>query len=261
MKHSKLILTLASLALLSMGCAKEFKSSDATAVVPPPVTEVVPTFPTDAPPGEGAGSAGDNWAYGASATFIPDSIDMMNNYVGITPDAHPLNNPTNFKLNVNVYDVGAGRYGGAVKLAYDDSGKHYEGYMIAGTGVNKDYKSYGTAKNLGVFEANYNTWLSPDVFSGYFQDSVGAIVLVIDEAGPSLGDGKGATTVNGSVWFRNFALEFPKQGEQRFCWFITRGPYQCQSPALNAKSSPYPSDTYRRLGTFTGLTKAKAFNQ
>ncbi|RYZ61025.1 MAG: hypothetical protein EOP09_20435 [Proteobacteria bacterium] len=261
MKHSKLILTLASLALVSMGCAKEFKSSDNVAATPAPLAEVVPTYPTEAPPGQGAGSAGDNWAYGASVAFTPDSLDMMNNYVGIGVGSHPLNNPTNIKLNVNVYDVGAGKFGGQVKIAYDDNGQHYEGYFIAGTGVNKDFESYGTANNVGAFEANYNTWLNPSTFSGYFQDTLGAIVLVVDEAGPNLGDGQGSTTVNGSVWFKNFANAFPQQGSQRFCWFITRGPYQCHSPIMNSKSSPYPSDTYRRLGTFKGLTKAKAFNQ
>jgi hypothetical protein len=258
MKHSKLILTLATLALLSAGCAKDFKTPENSAAAPADTAVVDPTFPVDAPPGQGAGSAGDNWGYGSTVTFVPDSMDILNIYVG----THPLNNPTNIKLNVNVYDVGGGHFGGQVKVAYDDVNTHYEGYFVAGTGKNSDFESYGTAKDVGLYESQYNTWFNNNTqFSGYFQDSVGAIVLVIDGSGPNLGDGQGSTTVSGSVWFRNFAQAFPSQGSERFCWFIYRGPYQCRSTSVMDKSSPYPTDGYRRLGTFTGLSRAKAFNQ
>ncbi|MBK9321677.1 MAG: hypothetical protein IPM97_01765 [Bdellovibrionaceae bacterium] len=259
MKQSKLILNLATLVLVTSGCAKEFKTGDSPAAETT-AGVVNPTFPVQAPPGQGAGSAGDNWSYGATVDFKIDSLDVMNAYVA----THPLNNPTNIKLNVNVYDVGGGHFGGQVKLAYDDAGRHYEGYFVAGTGVNKDYDSYNTAKDTGLYEAQYNTWFNNNTyFSGYFQDSVGAVVLSIDELGPNLGDGQGSTTVNGSIWYKNFATAFPTQGMMRFCWFIYRGAYQCGTSTVStlAKSTPYPSDGYQRLGTFTGLSRSKAFNQ
>jgi hypothetical protein len=263
MKHSKLILTLASLAFLSMGCAKDFKTTENTTTVTPDAPGVVdPTFPEAAPPGQGVGTAGDDWGYGSTTTFIPDSLDIMSIYVGGAPNSPALNNPTNFKLNVNVYDVGGGHFGGQIKLRYEDVGQVHEGYFVAGTGKNTDFDSYGTAKDVGAYESQYNTWLNATQFSGYFQDAFGAIVLVIDGTGPDLGDGKGSTTVTGSVWFKNFTLQFPSQGAERYCWFIYRGPYQCRtSTVLDNKSVPYPSDGYRRLGTFTSLTRAKAFNQ
>lgn len=257
MKQSKWILKIAILALLSSGCAKEFKSDNTGTAAPTGV--VNPTFPVTAPPGQGQGTAGDSWSYGSTVSFTPDSLDVMNTYVA----SHPLNNPSNVKLNVNIYDVGGGHFGGQVKLAYDDAGKHYEGYFVAGTGVNQDFDSYGTAKDVGLYEAQYNTWFGNNLFSGYFQDTMGAIVLVIDQAGPNQGDGQGVTTVNGSVWFKNFATAFPTQGAQRFCWFIYRGAYQCGTSTVStaSKITPYPSDGYVRLGTFTGLSKSKAFNQ
>ncbi|MGZ3744178.1 MAG: hypothetical protein ACXWRA_10045 [Pseudobdellovibrionaceae bacterium] len=257
MKNSKLILILASLALLGAGCAKEMKATDpaAPAVAAPPV--VNPTFPVNAPPGQGVSSAGNNWAYGSSATLSPDSLDIFNTYVG----THPLNNPTNVKLNVNVVDVGGGHFGGQVKIAYDDAGQHYEGYFVAGTGTNQSYPSYGTNQDVGLYHAQYNYWFNNGKnFSGYFQDAYGAIVLVIDSV-MNQADAQGSAYVGGSIWFKNFAKTLAPQGTERYCWFIYSGPYDCRSVTVMDKSNPLPSDGYRRLGTFTGLSKSKAFNQ
>jgi hypothetical protein len=255
MKHSKLILTLASLAILSSGCAKEFKSTENQTVATGTPGVVNPTFPTSAPPGEGAGTAGDNWGYGGTGDFTPD-MNMMRAYVG-----HYIDTPTNMKINVNVIDVGDGRFGGQVKLAYDSAGVHHEGYFVAGTGRNQYFPNNNTNTFIGWYQAEFNRWLNGTIFSGYFQDSLGAVVLVIDDIGPNLGDGQGSTTVTGSLWFRNFPPTYAVQGPMSYCWYITAGPYQCMSPNVNAKVTPYPSDTYQKLGTFTGLSRAKAFNQ
>jgi hypothetical protein len=255
MKNSKLILILASLALLGMGCAKEMKAGDNAVATPPPV--VNPTFPVNAPPGQGAGTAGDNWTYGSTAAFKPASMEIFNTYVG----THPINNPTNIKLNVNVLDVGGGHFGGQVKLAYDDAGQHFEGYFVAGTGTNQSFESYGTNKDVGLYHAQYNTWFNNGKnFSGYFQDSYGAIVLVVDSV-MNQGDGQGSSIVGGSIWFKNFTKQMNIQGPQRYCWFIYTGPYVCRSTTVMDKSNPFPSDGYRLLGTFSGLSKSKAFNQ
>jgi len=45
---------------------------------------------------------------GGSAVFVPDSMSAMSSYVS----THPLNDPTNFRLYVETYDQGGGRYGG-----------------------------------------------------------------------------------------------------------------------------------------------------
>ncbi len=253
MKNSKLILILATLALLGMGCAKEMKASDN--IVAPAV--VNPTFPVNAPPGQGAGSAGDNWSYGSTAVFNPDSLEIFNTYAS----THPLNAPSNVKLNVNVLDVGGGHFGGQVKLAYDDAGQHYEGYFVAGTGTNQEFDSYNTNKDVGLYHAQYNTWFNGGKnFSGYFQDAYGAIVLVVDNV-VNQGDGQGASFVSGSIWFKNFAKTMAPQGVERYCWFIYTGPYACRSTTVMDKSNPLPSDGYRRLGTFSGLSRSRAFNQ
>jgi hypothetical protein len=255
MKNSKLILVLATLALLGVGCAKEMKASDGTAIVTPPV--VNPTYPLNSPPGQGAGSAGDNWAYGNTVAFTPDSLEIFNTYVG----THPLNNPSNVKLNVNVVDVGGGKFGGQVKIAYDDAGQHYEGYFVAGTGKNQSYTSMDTNSDVGLYHAEYNYWFDNGrKFSGYFQDAYGAIVLVIDNV-TNQGDAQGATFVSGSIWFKNFTKSMAPQGTERYCWFIYDGPYNCRSQTVMDKSNVYPSNSYRRLGTFTGLSRSKAFNQ
>jgi len=255
MNNSKLILVLATLSLLGVGCAKEFHATDNTTVVQPAV--VNPTYPVGAPPGQGAGSAGDSWAYGNTVAFTPDSLEIFNTYAA----THPLNNPTNVRINVNLVDVGGGHFGGQVKLAYEDAGKYYEGYFAAGTGKNQSFTSSGTSKDNGLYHAQYNTWFEGGgKFSGYFQDAYGAVVLVIDSV-VSEGDAQGNAYVSGSLWFKNFTKSMAPQGSERYCWFIYAGPYNCRSETVMSKSNVYPSDGYRRLGTFTGLTKSKAFNQ
>lgn len=254
MKNSKLILTLATLALMAVGCAKEMKATDNALVTAPVVN---PTYPLNAPPGQGVGSAGDSWSYGDSVAFTPDSLDIFNTYVG----THPLNNPSNVKINVNVIDVGGGHFGGQVKLAYDDAGQHYEGYFVAGTGTNQSFPSMGTNRDVGLYHAQYNTWFNGGKnFTGYFQDQYGAVVLVIDNV-VNLGDAQSGSYVSGSLWFKNFAKTMAPQGTERYCWFIYSGPYDCRSTTVMDKSNALPSDGYRRLGTFTGLTRSKAFNQ
>lgn len=257
MNNLKLILIIATLALLGTGCAKEKKSGAPQVITPPVVNPSNPTYPVNAPPGQGPGTPGDQWAYGATVAFKPDSLAIFNTYVG----THPLNNPTNVKLNVNLVDAGGGHFGGQIKIAYDDAGKHYEGYFAAGTGKNQKFSSYDTNHDVGLYHAQYNTWFNGGSnFTGFFQDAYGAVVLVIDQV-TNQGDAQGSAYVNGSIWFKNFTQSLAPQGSQRYCWFIYAGPYDCRSTTVIKKSNAYPSDGYRRLGTFTGLAKAKAFNQ
>jgi hypothetical protein len=252
MKQFKLLLTLTTLALLSAGCAKEMHA-DGSLVATVNTSTPVPstnggtstTSPTPTPTPTN------------TATFYVDSYDAWNSFVG-----GGYNNPTNFTVNVNVYDIGGGKFAGRVTISYIDVGIQHYDYFDSPAGTAEGYSSYGTAKDVGVPYAVYNSWFNNNTnFSAFFQDKQGAVVLVIDGQGPNQGDGQGPQTVSGSIWFKNFSQQFSPLSPYRPCWMIYRGPYDCRSTTVMDKSSPYPSDGYTRLGTFSNLNRGKAFNQ
>jgi hypothetical protein len=204
---------------------------------------------------------------GASVSFTPDSLTTFNEYVA----THPLNNPKNFRLYLDLYNVGNQRWGGYVVIGYRDNGQIFSGNFSTfnpnGTTHNRvSYKDW--YKNLPNEE--FNQWFyfqGKKVFHGFFQDAYGAIIIVID-GGIDLGDGQSMTDLTGSVWFKNFKLAPAPQfmgndGEQ--CWFLLPpSPYECgtfkdSSGRVNTTSSLYPSNGYKRLGTFSGLKLEKAF--
>lgn len=241
--NSKMIVLLAAFSLMgTVGCGKNDQfvaSSDAT---------TTSTDVTLSPDILGA-TAGSN-----VVNFTPVSLSEMTAYVGI----RPLNNPTNFRATINLTNVESGRYAGTVKISYTDNGVNYEGVFTAGSGRN--VKMSGLDDN-NVLEAEYNTWFvsgGKTVFNGVFQDNYGAIVLVVDNV-VNMGDGQGGSTLSGSIYYRNFAQSYATQSPYRKCWFIRSGPYNCRSAAFVSKSSAQPTDTYRKLGTFTGLSKTAAF--
>lgn len=185
--------------------------------------------------------------------FNPVSLTEFNNYVAV----RPLNAPHNFKLEVNLDEVENGRFAGALKLSYTDSGYTYTGVFEAGSG--KNVKLPGLDHN-NVLEAEYNRWFKLNgktVFSGVFQDSLGALVIVIDN-NLDLGDGQGSTTVSGSIYYKNFPQSYAAQSPYRKCWFLT-GLYSCRAGAVVNKNALYPADGFIKLGTFSGLNKAMAF--
>jgi hypothetical protein len=155
---------------------------------------------------------------------------------------------------------GDGIYAGQVQIAYDDAGVHYNGYFDSGMGKNSKLEG---SNNNGYWEAQYNVWSSyqgKNVFSGFFQDEFGSVVLVIDNVNP-MADAQGNQLLSGSVWFKNFVQSSVPQSPYRKCWYISTGPYNCQSSSVMTKTSPYPSNGYIQLGTFKNLIKQKAFNQ
>lgn len=248
--NAKLIVLLAVFSVLGVGCGKNSMTAQQTYL--PPIVDgngVVPGSPTG--PGTGSGTAGNQ-----TAVFEPVSISEFNSYVAL----HPLNAPTDFKITVSLQDAGNGRFAGTVNLAYTDTGMNYKSNFEAGSGTNVDLSGL---KDSGEMEAKYNRWFllnNQYYFSAYFQDNYGAIVLVFDNY-INQGDGQGTGTLSGKVYYKNFAQSYAPQSPYRKCWFIYDGPYMCRSTTVMNKSSAVPSDGYRYLGKFSGLSKAAVFNE
>lgn len=252
MENTKLMTVVLVLALAGVGCSKK-SSSNGSSDDPGVVDTYVP--PTVTPPG---GSGGSDTTTGTNTVdFVPVSLEEMNSYVA----THPLNGPTNIKLTVDLKADSEYRYYGSVKLSYDDAGSRYEGVFNSGSGVNSHLDYSGSN---GLKEYVYNIWFNNQytsgktVFTGFFQDTYGGVVLVVDSV-VNQGDGQGGSYVSGSLWYRNFANVLAPQGPERKCWYITKGPYDCRSTPVIYKNGIYPTDTYRKLGTFSGLLKSKAF--
>ncbi len=253
------LVSVALVAALAAGCAKR-KSDEAPPVAPPPADG----GPTDR--GEGFDPSGVGGGANSNiVTFKPTNLSVFSDYVKI----HPINTPEKFQLKVDLDDIGGGRYAGRIEISYYDYGKWWTGSFESGSGVNQvSYKN----RYVGLSEAEFNrwfTWQGKRVFHGFFQDSIGAVILVIDD-GIDLGDGGGLINVSGSVYYKNFALpgtyDPPASGEK--CWFLMIGPYNCATfkgadGFVNTFSALYPaaSDGYQKLGTFQGLNRLKAFNE
>lgn len=240
--------------LLVVGCSKnKSNSSDTTVVVPPPVA---PPGANIIPPGSG-GSLGNNGGY--TVDFTPKDLATMTDYIKITA----LNNPTNFKINVNLAQVEAGRYAGEIRISYVDNGMTHTGVFKAGSGKNQKLSNL---RDSGKYEAEYNYWFQYNnrtVFSGFFEDSIGALVVVIsrDESSGIPADAEGTSgEYVGHVYYKNFTNTFAPKSPYRSCWFIYDGPYDCRSEIVSTKCGLYPEAGYAFLGSFKNLNINKAFN-
>lgn len=246
MKNKILLLSMTVLAFAGAGCSKSMTAKDANSSPSAPVVDI-----DDLLDGDDTGSSSDS----NTVTLNTDYV-TMNAYVGM----RPLNNPSDYKVTVDLTKDSRNRYSGAITISYKDNGTTYQGVFQSGSAPNPDLK-YGDGQNM--YEHDYNYWWQKsglNVFSGYFQDQWGGLVLVIDKVSvQGNNDGAGKTVLSGSVWFRNFPVVQAPQGALRRCWFITLGPYDCRSNSVSKKTAIYPADTYRKLGTFSGLSKAAAF--
>lgn len=250
--NSKLMILLAGFALVGVGCGSngQFQSL-ADANLGGNIVDGGSAVPVAPSTGSGTGSSTNN---GYEADFTPVSFAEFNSYVA----THPLNNPSNFKLSVQLNNVGGNRYGGTVKISYSDAGQNYSGVFESGTGKNQKYS--GMYDN-DLYEAEYNYWYvtgGKTVFSGFFQDRYGAIIVTIDGS-VNQGDGQGNSYVTGSVYYMNFAQSYATQSPYRKCWFIRNGPFNCRADEIINKSSLVPGGNYRKLGTFSGLVVSEAF--
>lgn len=272
MKTLILIMSVMALGLMGVGCSKSNSqannNTNTAAVVPGPVI-------IDPIPG-GGNSGGPVFSGGSTATFTPVSLAVMNEYVAL----HPLNNPTNFKININLAQSSAGRYGGTITLSYIDNGIQYDGVFNAGMGTNP---SLNGMYDNGKSEAEYNYWFNFEnqiVFTGFFQDAFGSITLSLTPESSTTGggnDGEPISTGNykGTVSFKNFCVKdsngrclelqsttFAQQSPYRSCWFIYTGPFDCRSNVIQTKCglAPGVEAGYKVLGTFSGINIKTAFN-
>lgn len=245
----KLILLLAAVTLMGVGCGKNNDFQGTNVNQPLPTDGGVGTVPNSPD-----GLSGNTSTEPNTVSFVPVSIPEFNSYVAM----HPLNSPTDFKLTVDLQNAGNGRYAGSVRISYLDTGYKYEGKFEAGSGTNQDiYK----LKDAGLMEAEFNRWFiinNKYYFSAFFQDAYGAVVLVIDNF-VNQGDAQGGGVMSGSVYYKNFAQSYAQQSPYRKCWYIYDGPFNCRASAVINKNTPYPGDGYRKLGTFNGLSKAAVF--
>lgn len=256
MNNMNLKILIATLALTGFGCSRSSSSGSsdpstgvAATYVPVDSTVVQITNPTTT-----TTTAATN-----TVTFTPVSTAEMQYYAG-----HALYAPTNFKLTVNLTNDGTNRFYGGVAISYVDAGYQYSGSFESGSGTNP-YLAGSNSNYLKQYA--YNVWFnlnSKTVFSGFFQDTYGGVVLVIDSvttAASNNSDGLAGTAVlGGSIWYRNFNPPYGSapQGPMRNCWYISQGPYDCRSSAVIYKNALEPSDTYRKLGTFSGLSMSAA---
>lgn len=248
---------IATLALTGFGCSRSSSSGSAdpstavTAYVPPDATVVPVTNPSTVTP-----PAATN-----SVAFTPVSVSEMQYYAG-----HSLYAPSNYKITLNLTNDGTNRYYGAVAISYTDAGYQYSGNFETGSGTNP-YLAGSNSNYLKQYA--YNVWFnlnSKTVFSGFFQDTYGGVVVVIDSvttAAANNSDGlAGSAVLGGSIWYRNFQVPpgSAPQGPMRNCWYISQGPYDCRSSSVMYKNALEPSDTYRKLGTFSGLSMSAAMH-
>lgn len=276
MKTTKLITILAFAGLMGVGCSKTESQAPNTNTntntqIGAGAIIIDPTVP-------GLGSGGSvGFANGATVNFSPTSLDVMNDYVA----THRLNYPTNIKINVNLSQVESGRYGGAVTISYMDNGIQYNGVFNAGMGRNQAFKGMYDNNSL---ESAYNYWFNYQnqlVFSGFFQDSFGAITITLIPETTTTGTGgndaeptKTSTTYKGSIYYKNFMVQsnpyvggnqtatMAQQSQYRSCWYTYMGPYDCRSNIIQTKCGLTPGSEagYKLLGTFTGLNIKQAFN-
>lgn len=252
---NQLIVILASV-IMAFGCAKSASSQSATPTATT-TTAVVPPVIID-PTGTGTLYSG-----GSTAEFKPVSLDVMNDYVA----THPLNYPSQFKINVNLAQVQNGRYGGSVSISYVDNGQQYNGVFKSGLGTNQSFKGMYDNDRL---ESDYNYWFKFNnqlVFSGVFEDQYGAITVTLVPTSTSTANGNDAsptqnTTYKGYVYYKNFKLTTAPHTPYRSCWFTYMGPYDCRSNVIQTKCGLFPGAEagYKLLGTFDAVNTKNAFN-
>lgn len=243
-----------SLALSAFGCSQSSSSNGDSSVAAAGVYPTLPTLPgTPGTPGTTLPGTTN------AVPFTPVSLTELAYYSG-----HQVVSPGNFTVTVNLNNDGGNRFYGGVAISYTDVDGVHSANFQSGTGTNVYFS--GSDSN-GVPQYAYNVWFNyggTSAFSGYFEDvmEAGSVVLVVDTltGGTASENGTTAATLSGSIWYKNFPITSAPHSPYRYCWFIENGPYDCRSSAVMYKNSIYPTDTYRKLGSFTGLPKSLAFH-
>ena len=261
MKKLTLIISAMALGVMGLGCSKSNSNSGTNnttglgTVVPPVIID----------PGAPNAGASATTITGGSTFDLITTTDKMRSYTAIAGNVYTLNNPTNIKININLTQAEAGRYGGTVIISYMDNGIQHTGTLKAGLGRNATISGGYDNDRL---EADYNYWFTFEnrlVFTGFFEDSFGAITLTLTPD-VAMGGGNDAEPLSvkykGEVYFRNFKTE--KSTPYRSCWFIYTGlnGHDCRSNVIQTKCglTPGVDAGYTLLGTFTNVDIKQAFN-
>ncbi len=249
------ILVLGLFTLIMVGCGGSSKVSNGNSVTPVPTPTPTPEVP--------AGTT--TWPYSVSGdvvSFVPVSYEMLNTYVAI----RPLNNPSDVKININLSKIsGTSFYAGKVQIGYTDNGTFYYGSFTAKEGVNP---TCSNCRDNGIYRSAPNFWSTINgvkTFMAYVQDKWGSLIIVM-EAETAGADGEAGGLLKGRIYFRNFAnceIDQYSNGRDRECWYIYSGPYACYSNNMSQKlsSTDFSDGTYRLLGSFSGVNRAKALGQ
>jgi hypothetical protein len=262
MKNTNLVLILATTVLFAVGCSSS-KSSDTTTNNLPVINGNIPgPVIIDPYPTTGGTSQTQTFYGGSTVAFQPVSLQQMNKYVA----THPLNNPTDYKIRINLAQAGQGRYGGTINIMYKDNGVQYDGEFKSGMGVNATYK--GMYDN-GRLESDYNYWFNYEgklVFTAFFEDQYGAITITLVPQTTQTGGNDAEPVISGPykgyVYFKNFQTTFAQHSPYRSCWYTYTGPYDCRSNVIQTKCGLYPGAEagYELLGTFSNVDVSAAFN-
>lgn len=203
----------------------------------------------------GTGTTLPPFTAGATSTLTIDgSGQAQQNQLFGQYTGRSMNNPQNIQVNVNLSKTYNGQgYGGTITVRYQDNGITYQGTFGASQADPQD-----TAYNIFF---NYG---GKKVFHGFFEDSMGAIIIVFDQI-YDLGDGSptsGQST--GSIYFKNFNTTYAPHPPAH-CWRVSIGPYDCRAwkwgDGVATTYAIYPeSFYYQRLGTFSTMNLYQAFN-
>ncbi len=265
LKHLMLVLMVVA---TGVGCSKS-KTKQST-------QETTPNIPGT---GDNGGLAQNpSFVSGSTVALTPVSISRFEDFAG-----RYVNNITDLQINVDVFDVSSSddRYGGTIKMTYKENGVWRNPVVTFNS---------GTSMN----DTRYNKWFTvagKQKFKAMFQDSVGAIILVIEDSTNDFG------TFNGKIYYRNFDFSvcsdpafyqapICNQQSSLKCWNIRTGPYDCRAYMTNVGCAPDDKDEYGKcmrpdivdlpgfgstpygysgagyqlLGTFTNLDITKALN-
>ncbi len=261
MKSLKQVTTLIALSMLAFGCAKSASSNSNPPQNNPPA-DVNPVVPPVIIDNNGPGTSY-QYSSGSTVEFKPTNLEVMNDYVA----THPLNNPTQFKVNVNLSQTDGGRYGGEVSISYVDNGQRYNGVFKSGLGKNQSFK--GMYDN-GKSESEYNYWFNFEkklTFTGVFEDQYGAVTITLVPTKNTATSGNDAEPIKnksykGYIYYKNFKVATAPHSPYRSCWFTYKGPYDCRSNVIQTKCGLFPGADagYKLLGTFEAIDMDKAFN-
>lgn len=240
-----------------------------------------------------------DWSSGAIGKIDSLDRAALTTYASTHPINNPKNAQISVRLFKAGDVAGNGGYAGTVQIGYEDNGQYYVGRFSTNDSYNPSgsTSSAGT-RYTNWHHASYNkwfTWNGKRLFHGFFEDEYGAILLIIED-NLDQGDGAGSSQVTGSIWFKNYYNSpYPRYQSKDVlpCWFITAGPYDCRTflvkDSVNGKDGnvvttsallpsesqyapgadthPYhqgadagPARGWRKLGTFSGLNAAQAFD-